>query len=229
MPRAVKTSSRRHESAVALPKRAFAAPAAAETVLPGSNPFATIAESGPSPAPKTAKEPVFYGAIAAGAAAHPYSRSHLRREKRKAKAAVALGGGLGSVALALGEVAGDEAPKEETKAKSRKEVMEDAARRRDEEARRRAEEGKIGQGRGHGLKEKARRKQISTNAQRIPAVMAHPAFKANPWATIREHAANSLAEAQAVKDVADRKKATAAQLERDKVRLPASMQGMEVE
>lgn len=59
--------------------------------------------------------------------------------------------------------------------------------------------------------------------------MAHPAFKANPWATIREHAANSLAEADEVKDVAERKKAKAAQQERDKVRLPASMQGMEVE
>jgi hypothetical protein len=69
----------------------------------------------------------------------------------------------------------------------------------------------------------------STNAQRIPAVMAHPAFKANPWATIREHASNSLAEAEAVKNVADRKKAKAAQQERDKVRVPASMQGMEVE
>jgi hypothetical protein len=41
-PRAAKTSSRKHESAVALPKRAFAAPAATETVLPGANPFATV-------------------------------------------------------------------------------------------------------------------------------------------------------------------------------------------
>ncbi|BEJ11622.1 hypothetical protein CspHIS471_0200820 [Cutaneotrichosporon sp. HIS471] len=228
MPRATKTSSRRHESAVALPKRAFAAPTATEKVLPGANPFATIAEPAPS---KPAKEPVFYGSIAAGAAAHPYSRSHFRREKRKAKSAVALGGGLGSVALALGEVAGDEPVDkvEKGKAKSKKEVMEDVVRRREEEARRKAEEGKIGEGAGHGLKEKARRKQISANAQRIPAVMAHPAFKANPWATIREHASNSLAEAQAVKNVADRKKATAAQQERDKVRVPASMKGMEIE
>ncbi|KLT41388.1 hypothetical protein CC85DRAFT_286565 [Cutaneotrichosporon oleaginosum] len=107
--------------------------------------------------------------------------------------------------------------------------MAELARRREEEARRRAEEGKIGEGSGHGLKEKARRKQISSNAQRIPAVMAHPAFKANPWATIREHAANSLAEAEAVKDVAERKKAKATQQELNKVRVPASLQGMEVE
>lgn len=67
----------------------------------------------------------------------------------------------------------------------------------------------------------------STNAQRMPAVMAHPAFKANPWATIREHAANSLAEAEAVKDVSERKRAAVANQESDKVRLPKGMQGME--
>jgi hypothetical protein len=100
---------------------------------------------------------VFYGAITAGAISHPYSRSHLRREKRKAKANAI--GALGSVALALGEVAGDEPAVKEVK-RSKQEVMEDAARRRQEEARRRAEEGKIGEGAGHGLKEKARRKQM---------------------------------------------------------------------
>lgn len=57
--------------------------------------------------------------------------------------------------------------------------------------------------------------------------MAHPAFKANPWATIREHAANSLAESEAVKDVAERKRAAVARQERDKVRLPKGMQGMD--
>ena len=29
-------------------------------------------------------------------------------------------------------------------------------------------------------------------AKRIPAVMEHPAFKTNPWATIRLHASNTL-------------------------------------
>lgn len=29
-------------------------------------------------------------------------------------------------------------------------------------------------------------------AKRIPAVMEHPVFKANPWATIRLHASNTL-------------------------------------
>lgn len=45
----------------------------------------------------------------------------------------------------------------------------------------------------------------ATNAKRIPAVMSHPAFKANPWATIREHANNTLAAADGVKSVQDRK------------------------
>lgn len=30
-------------------------------------------------------------------------------------------------------------------------------------------------------------------AKRIPAVMKHPAYKDNPWATIRLHASNSIA------------------------------------
>lgn len=29
-------------------------------------------------------------------------------------------------------------------------------------------------------------------ALRTPQILAHPSFKANPWATIRQHAGNSL-------------------------------------
>lgn len=29
-------------------------------------------------------------------------------------------------------------------------------------------------------------------AVRTPQILAHPAFRANPWATIRQHAGNSL-------------------------------------
>ncbi|TXT15939.1 hypothetical protein VHUM_00442 [Vanrija humicola] len=53
--------------------------------------------------------------------------------------------------------------------------------------------------------ERRRRKQITAAAQRIPAVMAHPSFKAAPWATIREHAANSLAAAEASTSLAQRR------------------------
>lgn len=37
--------------------------------------------------------------------------------------------------------------------------------------------------------------------------MQHPSFRANPWATIREHAANSLAQADAVKDLEEKARA----------------------
>jgi hypothetical protein len=58
--------------------------------------------------------------------------------------------------------------------------------------------------------------------------MSHPAFKTNPWATIREHAANTLATAEGVKDVRDRKVAQATRIEkREQVALPNSMVGIE--
>lgn len=44
----------------------------------------------------------------------------------------------------------------------------------------------------------------SAAAVRIPAVMQHPSFRANPWATIREHAGNTLAAAESVKDMEER-------------------------
>lgn len=61
--------------------------------------------------------------------------------------------------------------------------------------------------------------------------MAHPAFKANPWATIREHAGNSLAVAPEVEAVAQRKKlAETQQATREIVRLRGSDgSGMEIE
>ena len=68
----------------------------------------------------------------------------------------------------------------------------------------------------------------AANARRIPAVMSHPAFKANPWATIREHAANTLAVAEDVKAVQERKIAEAKRVEqREQVAIPSGMVGIE--
>lgn len=65
------------------------------------------------------------------------------------------------------------------------------------------------------------------NAQRIPAVMQHPAFKANPWATIREHANNSLATAEAAQSIAERKAADESRKVKAAENLAAAMSGIE--
>jgi hypothetical protein len=104
---------------------------------------------------KTKVEKPFLGAIQAGAALHPYSRSHIRREKRKAKEVV--GGGLDSVAAALAEAAGEvpvpEAPVPKSKGHAR--VVDDVPQKRKQEP-----DGKIGEGRTKPLAEKQRRKQM---------------------------------------------------------------------
>ncbi|WOO76714.1 uncharacterized protein LOC62_01G000337 [Vanrija pseudolonga] len=200
MPRAERTkATRRHGAAAPLTKRALVADGAVEHVLPGSNPAAEIPDLAPSKPEPTSKP--FHGAVLAGAAA-PYSKSHARREKRKA--AQQLGSGLGSVAAALFEAAGEvpvpTAPVATSRGKKRAEVVEVPPQLRKREA-----DGKIGEGSAKTMGERRRRKQISAAAQRIPAVMAHPSFKASPWATIREHAANSLAAAEASTSLAQRK------------------------
>lgn len=41
---------------------------------------------------------------------------------------------------------------------------------------------------------------------RLPAILKHPSFAANPWATIREHATNSVAQQEAPAPVQKKKK-----------------------
>lgn len=81
--------------------------------------------------------------------AQPYSKSHLKREKKKARQQLA--GGMGSVAAALVEVAPELAP----------EVAEPATKpsAKDEEERRR-DDGRIGAGTKRTMGEKQRRRQM---------------------------------------------------------------------
>lgn len=53
-------------------------------------------------------------------------------------------------------------------------------------------------------------------------VMAHAAFKANPFATIREHAANSIAKSEEATAVVERKKQEKHEA-MPKVRIPAGL------
>ena len=42
------------------------------------------------------------------------------------------------------------------------------------------------------MKEKTRRTQLEIEKLRMPAIRAHPAFKKDPFRTIREHAAATV-------------------------------------
>lgn len=134
----------------------------------------------------------------AGKAPHPYfvpSKSHLRRQKRKARS---LAGGLGSLESALEGVLPDEdfKPAQVVDIKEEKRIK--TKEERDEERRVRLEKekekGKIGSGKGKTLREKKRKSIVQESSRRIPAVMKHPAFQQNPWAAIREHVGNTIAQ-----------------------------------
>ena len=89
---------------------------------------------------------------------HPYSRSHTRREKRKAKQQLA-GGKLDNIASALSDMIDDiDVPPglQNVKPSNKKTGMaqDNGAVRRKEE------KGKIGEGKGRTLSETGRRKQV---------------------------------------------------------------------
>lgn len=90
---------------------------------------------------------------------HPYSRSHTRREKRKAKQQLA-GGKLDNIASALSDMIDDidvppglHDPK--PSAKKAGSIAQDNGA-----ASRKTEKGKIGEGKGRTLTETGRRKQV---------------------------------------------------------------------
>ncbi|ORY35504.1 ribosome biogenesis protein SLX9-domain-containing protein [Naematelia encephala] len=193
MPRASRAKAARHAAAVKLPSKL-------STVLPenenefnqGLFPDSTVQEHERHdvvvPEASTSRhrrlflpqpEPVL--------PSHPYSRSHNRREKRKAKQQLA-GGELHSVAAALSIALGEDPSQLPTPTSA---VQKQEARRKAEE--KRLEDSKIKEGKGRTLSEKARRAQIKLESKRIPAVMKHPEFQKNPWAAIRLHAGNSVA------------------------------------
>lgn len=88
---------------------------------------------------------------------HPYSRSHMKRQKKKAKEQLA-GGELSSVAAALKNITGEESEEEgvATAGKPRRKPKKTS----EEIAQAQAEKAKIGEGTGKTLKEKARREQM---------------------------------------------------------------------
>ncbi|EJT98108.1 hypothetical protein DACRYDRAFT_118868 [Dacryopinax primogenitus] len=103
-------------------------------------------------------------------APYAFSKSALKRYKRKAKEDIPLSG-LGAALAEVGE-----------------EVQQEQEQR----AEQKAKEGKIGEGKERGLSSKQRRKAVETEAKHLNAVLKDPTFRANAFAAIRQHTANTL-------------------------------------
>ncbi|KAG9104353.1 hypothetical protein FRC06_003399 [Ceratobasidium sp. 370] len=122
---------------------------------------------------KQFKHELFLQRLTAGTS--PYSKSHNRRLKRKAK--TELSTDLASVEKALRAIAPEisaVAPDHEPTSQPARSA------------------GLMGEGKGVTLSKKQRQKALELERLRQPAIMQNPEFKSNPFAAIRTHAKNSL-------------------------------------
>ncbi|KIY72850.1 hypothetical protein CYLTODRAFT_417627 [Cylindrobasidium torrendii FP15055 ss-10] len=106
----------------------------------------------------------------------PYSKSHSRRLKRKAKEQLA-GNDMSELLNTL-----------------QPEIEEEDASPADKLRQKRALEKNrtIGKGKKSTLSETQRRKELERERQRIPLVLSNPEFSKNPFEAIRTHARNTL-------------------------------------
>jgi len=109
----------------------------------------------------------------------PYSKSHERRLKRKAKEQVA--GGLDDIQAAISFIAGD--PPAGTEGTTGTAVVDS-----------RPKPGQIGEGKSAPLSKSQRKRALRTERLRVPMILSNPDFAANPFKTIRTHAQNTLVE-----------------------------------
>ncbi|KAI0694892.1 ribosome biogenesis protein SLX9-domain-containing protein [Cytidiella melzeri] len=122
----------------------------------------------------------------------PYSKSHERRLKRKAREQVA--GGLHEITAALAEVATDSIPVAVLQsgavrtADSLTMTPEESSTNRH----RKVASGQIGEGRHNPLSKSQRKRALQAERLRIPLILSNPQFSANPFETIRTHAQNTL-------------------------------------
>ncbi|KAI0814856.1 ribosome biogenesis protein SLX9-domain-containing protein [Irpex lacteus] len=113
----------------------------------------------------------------------PYSKSHERRLKRKAREQVA--GGLKDITAALAELETD-IPVAIQQTISADDATEDTSRKPT------AASSLIGEGKRTPLSKAQRKKALQAERMRIPLILSNPEFSANPFKTIRTHAQNTL-------------------------------------
>ncbi|KAJ7169991.1 ribosome biogenesis protein SLX9-domain-containing protein [Mycena filopes] len=115
----------------------------------------------------------------------PYSKSHERRQKRRAKEQ--LGTGLDDIQLALAEVDDDAAADEPLESEA---LVADEAEPKRKKAT--PKPGQIGQGKGTTLSKAQRQRALQMEKLRHPLILANAEFSSNPFQTIRTHAQNTL-------------------------------------
>ncbi|KAJ7361623.1 ribosome biogenesis protein SLX9-domain-containing protein [Mycena albidolilacea] len=117
----------------------------------------------------------------------PYSKSHSRRLKRKAKEQLA-GGDLDAIQMALAAVDDDaEAPELLPPDDS---MTEDAPQPK--QKKQKPKPGQIGEGKSAPLSKAQRKRALEMEKLRHPLILANPEFSSNPFETIRIHAQNTL-------------------------------------
>ncbi|KAL1749093.1 ribosome biogenesis protein SLX9-domain-containing protein [Schizophyllum fasciatum] len=119
----------------------------------------------------------------------PYSKSHERRLKRKAREQLASGmGEMQAVVDALE----DAQPAPQTIADQQQ--PEEAHDTTTDEAKkkRKPKAGIIGEGRSEPLSKAQRKRALQAEKMRHPLILSNPSFAENPFKTIRTHAENTL-------------------------------------
>ncbi|KAI0673465.1 ribosome biogenesis protein SLX9-domain-containing protein [Trametes maxima] len=203
MPKQTRRRSGAHQQSVRLPKRQFATQdnavehieVGAQSSMPAPEILADLAaEDQPRPAMKkkeklALKHDLFLKRLEQSRS--PYSKSHERRLKRKAKEQVA--GGMDDMHAAISAVE-DAIP-----AAVQNTIAADAATDIDaidgpdaSKAKSKPKPGLIGEGKGTPLTKNQRKRALQLERMRVPLILATPEFAANPFRTIRTHAQNTL-------------------------------------
>ncbi|KAI8980683.1 ribosome biogenesis protein SLX9-domain-containing protein [Trametes punicea] len=116
----------------------------------------------------------------------PYSKSHERRLKRKAKEQVASG--MGDIKAAISALEEDiPVAVQNTISDANGADSHDAPK-----AKPKPKPGQIGEGKGVPLNKNQRKRALQVERMRIPLILSTPEFAANPFQTIRTHAQNTL-------------------------------------
>ncbi|KAM5533084.1 hypothetical protein V8D89_013227 [Ganoderma adspersum] len=117
----------------------------------------------------------------------PYSKSHERRLKRRAREQVA--GGMSEIKAAISALE-DDIPEAIQNSVAANDDANAGDASRPQQAR--PKPGQIGEGKGVPLSKNQRKRALQVERTRIPMILATPEFAANPFQTIRTHAQNSL-------------------------------------
>ncbi|KAJ6621254.1 ribosome biogenesis protein SLX9-domain-containing protein [Mycena sp. CBHHK59/15] len=117
----------------------------------------------------------------------PYSKSHARRQKRKAKEQIA--GGLDDIQAALAAVEGEQdVDLHQDSAADELDIPEHESQPK----KAKPKPGQIGEGKGVPLSKAQRQRALQLEKLRHPLILANPEFSTNPFQTIRTHAQNTL-------------------------------------